>query len=88
MHTMIESQRSEIPAPAERLGFQNLHVRSFMAPGDPDELSDVNLLAALAAGRTGLALGALLMNGQNLLQRRVDVVPGYFGILPSETRCC
>ena len=47
-----------------------------MARGDVDaqERSDVDLLVSLPAGRTGLALGALLMDVQDLLGRRVDVV--------------
>ena len=47
-----------------------------MARGDADtkELSDVDLLVTLPADRTGLALGALLMDVQELLGRRVDVV--------------
>ncbi len=47
-----------------------------MARDDADarERSDVDLLVTLPAGRTGLALGALLMDVQELLGRRVDVV--------------
>ena len=39
-----------------------------------DERSDVDLLVTLPADKTGLALGALLMDVQDLLGRRVDVV--------------
>ena len=45
-----------------------------MARGDVDADSDVDLLVSLAPGSTGLALGGLLMDVQDLLQRRVDVV--------------
>ena len=47
-----------------------------MARDDADarERSDVDLLVTLPADRTGLALGALLMDVQELLGRRVDVV--------------
>ena len=45
-----------------------------MARNDANEFSDVDLLVTLPAGRTGLALGALLMDVQDLLGRRVDVV--------------
>ena len=47
-----------------------------MARDDADarERSDVGLLVTLPASRTGLALGALLMDVQELLGRRVDVV--------------
>ncbi len=76
MHDLIESRRAEIRALAERHGFQEVRVFGSMARGDADtkELSDVDLLVTLPAGRTGLALGALLMDVQELLGRRVDVV--------------
>ena len=45
-----------------------------MARGDADDLSDVDLLVSLPPERTGLALGGLLMDVQDLLRRRVDVV--------------
>ena len=45
-----------------------------MARGDADDASDVDLLVSLPPDKTGLALGALLMDVQDLLQRRVDVV--------------
>ena len=74
MHVLIESHRSEIRALAERHGFQDVRVFGSMARGAGDERSDVDLLVTLPAGRTGLALGALLMDVQDLLGRRVDVV--------------
>ena len=45
-----------------------------MARDDADGASDVDLLVSLAPGRSGLALGGLLMDMQDLLQRRVEVV--------------
>ncbi len=74
MHTLIETHRSEIRALAQRHGFDNVRVFGSMARGDGDERSDVNLLVTLPADKTGLALGALLMDVQDLLGRRVDVV--------------
>ncbi len=76
MHHIIESRRAEIRALAERHGFEEVRVFGSMARGDADahERSDVDLLVNLPAGRTGLALGALLMDVQDLLGRRVDVV--------------
>ena len=44
-----------------------------MARGDADHASDVDLLVSLPSGRTGLALGALLMDVQDLVDRRVHV---------------
>lgn len=45
-----------------------------MAREDADDASDVDLLVSLPKDKSGLALGGLLMDVQDLLQRRVDVV--------------
>lgn len=74
MHALIESHRSEIRALAERHGFKDVRVFGSMARGDVDDRSDVDLLVTLPTGKTGLALGAMLMDVQDLLGRRVDVV--------------
>ena len=42
--------------------------------GDADADSDVDLLVTLSPGTSALALGGLLMDAQELLGRRVDVV--------------
>ena len=74
MHPLIESNRSEILALAERHGVRDVRVFGSMAKGDASDSSDVDLLVSLPPDKTGLALGALLMDVQDLLQRRVDVV--------------
>ena len=74
MHSLIESHRAELRALADRHGFPEVRVFGSMARGDADERSDVALLVSLPFGRSGLALGALLMDVQDLLGRRVDVV--------------
>ena len=74
MHPLIEAHRSEIRALAANRGIRDVRVFGSMARGDADETSDVDLLVTLPSGRTGLALGGLLMDVQNLLQRRVEVV--------------
>lgn len=74
MDPLIETHRSEILALAERHGVFDVRVFGSMARGDADPDSDVDLLVSLSPGRTGLALGGLLMDVQDLLQRRVDVV--------------
>lgn len=45
-----------------------------MARDDSNTASDVDLLVALTPGTTGLALGAMLMDVQGLLRRKVDIV--------------
>ena len=74
MHALIESHRAEIRTLAERHGLHDVRVFGSMARGDADETSDIDLLVTLPPGRTGLALGALLMDAQDLLGRRVEVV--------------
>ena len=74
MHPLIEHHRAEILALAEHHGIRDLRVFGSMARGDADDASDVDLLVSLPPERTGLALGGLLMDLQDLLQRRVEVV--------------
>lgn len=74
MHALIEQHRAEILALAERHGVRDVRVFGSMARGDADDASDVDLLVSLPPERTGLALGGLLMDVQDLLRRRVDVV--------------
>ena len=74
MHSLIENHRAEILALAERHGIHNVRVFGSMARGDADDASDVDLLVSLPPGTSGLALGGLLMDVQDLLQRRVEVV--------------
>ena len=83
MHPLIEEHRAEILALAERHGVQNVRVFGSMARGDANDASDVDLLVSLPPERSGLALGALLMDVQKLLNRRVDVLtePGLHPML-------
>ena len=74
MHPLIEKHRAEILALAKRHGVFEVRVFGSMARGDADDASDVDLLVSLPPGKTGLALGGLLMDVQDLLHRRVDVV--------------
>lgn len=74
MHRLMEDHRSEILALAERHGIRDVRVFGSMAREDADDASDVDLLVSLAPGKSGLALGGLLMDVQDLLQRRVEVV--------------
>lgn len=74
MHPLIESHRTEILALARLHGLKDVRVFGSMARGDADENSDVDLLVTLPPDRTGLALGALLVDVQDLLNRRVEVL--------------
>ena len=74
MHPLIERHRDDILNLAEQYGIENVRVFGSMARGDANDASDVDLLVTLPKGISGLELGGLLMDVQDLLQRRVDVV--------------
>ena len=74
MHPLIETHRARILALAKRHGLQDVRVFGSMARGDADDASDVDLLVSLATNKTGLALGALLVDLEELLDRRVEVL--------------
>ena len=74
MYNLIQKHREQILSLAARHGLENVRVFGSMARGDANESSDVDLLVNLPKGTSGLALGGLLMDVQDLLHRRVDVV--------------
>ena len=77
MHPLIETHRVELLALASRRGVTGVRIFGSMGRGDGSEStvhSDVDLLATLAPGTSALAVGALWLDAQELLCRRVDVV--------------
>jgi predicted nucleotidyltransferase len=74
MHPLIETHRAELLALARRRGVTGVRVFGSMSRGDGNAGSDVDLLVTLAPGISALALGGLLLDAQELLGRRVDVV--------------
>jgi predicted nucleotidyltransferase len=74
MHPIIESHREELIALALRRGVTGVRVFGSMSRGDAKDDSDVDLLVTLNPGTSALALGGLLMDAEELLGRRVDVV--------------
>ncbi len=74
MHPLIESHRADLLALARQRGLTQLRVFGSMARGDAGDDSDVDLLVALPAGVSGLALGGLCADAEELLGRRVDVL--------------
>ncbi len=74
MHPLIEQHRSQIRALAARYGIENIRVFGSMARDDADADSDIDLLVSLPAGKSGLALGGLLLDVQELMRRKVDLV--------------
>lgn len=74
MHPLIEAHRAELLAMARRRGVAGVRVFGSMSRGDARDDSDVDLLVTLLPGTSALALGGLLLDAQELLGRRVDVV--------------
>ena len=74
MHPLIQTHRSDILALAHHHGLRDVRLFGSMARDDGNDASDVDLLVTLAPGATGLALGGMLMDVQDLLHRRVDIV--------------
>jgi hypothetical protein len=74
MHPLIEHHRDELLAIARKRGMTGIRVFGSMSRGDANDDSDVDLLVTLAPGTSALSLGGLLLDAQELLGRRVDVV--------------
>ena len=78
MHPVIEAHRAQLLALACRHGMRSIKVFGSMARGDAGPDSDVDLLVEPEPGQSEpvrmLALGALLMDAEELLGRHVDVV--------------
>lgn len=74
MNQLIENNRLEIINLALNRGIRNVRLFGSMADDTIHENSDVDLLVDLGPGETGFSLGGFLMDLQNLLGRKVDVV--------------
>lgn len=74
MHPLIEANRTALKALGARHGVRSIKVFGSMARDDADEHSDVDLLVDAPEGVSGFALGALLVEAEELLHRHVDIV--------------
>ena len=74
MDKLIEDHREEIRRLALLRGARRVRVFGSRARGDASPDSDVDILIDLEKGRSALALGGLLMDLQELLGKKVDVV--------------
>lgn len=70
----LMSKRGEILALADRYGARNVRIFGSVARGEADKDSDLDVLVDLEAGRSLFDLGGLLMDLQDLLGCKVDVV--------------
>lgn len=71
---LIESKKEEIQAIAERHGARRLRLFGSVARGESRPDSDVDFLVNLEEGRSLLDQAALLVDLQDLLGVKVDVV--------------
>jgi predicted nucleotidyltransferase len=71
---LLKSKRQQILRVAERHGARNVRVFGSAARGASDGASDVDFLVELDDGRSLFDLGGLLVELQELLGCRVDVV--------------
>jgi hypothetical protein len=71
---VIENKRESILALAAKHGALNVRVFGSVARNEADAQSDVDILVDLEPGRSLLDLGGLLMDLQDLLGRKVDIV--------------
>ncbi|MEA3278027.1 MAG: nucleotidyltransferase domain-containing protein [Pseudomonadota bacterium] len=69
MHDLLKQNRAAIIEIARKRGAYDLRVFGSMARGDAGPESDVDLLVTMESGRTGLDMGGLLMDLQDLLGR-------------------
>ena len=74
LHEIILKERDHILALAKKYGAKDVRVFGSMATGRVKPDSDVDLLVELEEGRDLFNLGALQMDIQDLLKRKVDVV--------------
>lgn len=70
----LRRRRNEIFRLAARHGATNVRVFGSVARGEEDDLSDIDFLVEMGHGRSLLDLGGLLVDLEELLGRRVDVV--------------
>ena len=74
LRRLINDHRDEILQIAARYGADNVRIFGSTARGETGPQSDIDILVDLATGRSLLDLGGLLMDLQELLGCRVDVV--------------
>ncbi|MGH2494948.1 MAG: nucleotidyltransferase family protein [Ktedonobacteraceae bacterium] len=71
---LLQEKREDILRTAARRGAYNVRIFGSVARGEADEKSDIDILVDLEPGRSLFDLGGLLMDLQDLLGHRVDVV--------------
>ena len=72
---LLRAKREDILQTARKYGASNVRVFGSVARGEADEKSDIDLLVDLEKGRSLLDLAGLLVDLEELLGCKVDVVP-------------
>ncbi len=72
--TSLKSKRKDILHVAAKHGARNVRIFGSLARGEAREDSDIDFLVDMEPGRSLFDLGGLLMDLQNLLAQKVDVV--------------
>ena len=71
---LLRTKRDDILRIAARYGAYNVRIFGSVARGEADEKSDIDLLVNMESGRSLLDLCGLLIDLEELLGRKVDVV--------------
>ena len=71
---IISNQKEQVLALAAKYGASNVRIFGSVALGTADADSDIDFLVDMEKGRSLFDLGGLLMELQELLGRKVDVV--------------
>lgn len=71
---VLKRHRAEVLRLAAHYGATEVRVFGSVARGDADEASDIDFVVRMNPGRSVFDIGGLLMDLQDLLGRRVDVV--------------
>src|SRR5437667_2615422 len=85
---LLQEKREDILRIAIKRGASNVRIFGSIARGEADAESDIDLLVDLEPGRSLFDLGGLLMDLQDLLNHKVDVVTerglasAYYGSCP------
>ena len=74
MNNFLSTKREEILQLAKEYGAYNIRVFGSVSRGEETETSDVDFLIDLEDGRSLLDVGGLVMDLQELLGKKVDVV--------------
>ncbi|MGH7663917.1 MAG: nucleotidyltransferase family protein [Gemmatimonadaceae bacterium] len=72
--TLLQEHRSQVLRLAAKYGAIDVRVFGSVARGEADDASDIDFLVQMSPGRSLFDLGGLLMDLQDLLRCRVDIV--------------